>query len=391
MSDMAELARAIIGGGTQPRSSEHLATVLRQGSDGTYWVHIPGGADETPISTHMAEASEGDTVRVSISGGKTVMLGNVTSPSATVRTVGEVSEKAQSAYDAAESAYASAEEAAAAAGWAQSSAESAYQSAQSALADAYSAQESARNAGSGLAEVENIVGTLNWLTQHGSFVLTADEAPQDGKVYYTLDGGNYALTTDTELAEHKQYYVLDDGEYVPVTSPDVADIATYYERSEMTVNKVTEPKAEDIGTYFESWIGESLQNYIASHLWLDDYGLNLTVDTGSGYRLHEGTVDGSHQMGMYILDALGNTVSSFGETVQIGPDAKAHVSISGNRLSFMDEGFEVAYAAIDEESNESVFYMTKAIVTQDLRFADWQWRSRSNGNLSLKWVGGGAS
>ena len=90
MNGMTELARAIVGGGTSPRSSEHFATVLRRGSDGTYWVHIPGGADETPISSYMAEASEGDTVRVSISGGKATMTGNVTSPSANVRTVTKV-------------------------------------------------------------------------------------------------------------------------------------------------------------------------------------------------------------------------------------------------------------------------------------------------------------
>ena len=95
MSNMAELARAIVGGGTSPRSSEHMATVTRKAKDGTYWVHIPGGEDETPISSYLSEASEGDTVRVKISSGKAVMTGNVSSPSATIRSVSVVGSKAE--------------------------------------------------------------------------------------------------------------------------------------------------------------------------------------------------------------------------------------------------------------------------------------------------------
>ena len=74
----------------------------------------------------------------------------------------------------------------------------------------------------------------------------------------------------------------------------------------------------------------------------------------------------------------------------IGERENAHMEAVGNRLSFMVGETEVAYVAIDVESGESVFYMTKAIIVQDLRFASWQWKSRGNRNLSLKWIGGGA-
>ena len=125
MSNMAELARALIGGGTSPRSSEHMATVTRKAKDGTYWVHIPGGADETPISSYLAEASEGDTVRVSIKGGKAVMTGNVSSPSATIRSVSVVGNRAEHAYDAASAAMISATDAQSSADMASASASSA--------------------------------------------------------------------------------------------------------------------------------------------------------------------------------------------------------------------------------------------------------------------------
>ena len=424
-----------------PKQAQTSMPATYQGKDaeGKAWVLLPGSTSPTPVKRMAVEAKPGDTVSVTVGNGRATVDSNISNPSAGLAGVKTVEKTANVAKSTAETAidYASAAQAASmaakqsaddAAGKAEEATESAWQAnvaaiaaqedastahaaAESAVADAAVAYDAATNAQAsadaaqesadsalhsaqqaeyGLAEVENVVGTLNWIAQHGSFVLTADETPIDGKLYYTLEGGVYALTTDTALADHKQYYALDDGEYVPVTSPDVSEIATYYERSGMAVTKVDNPTAGDMSTYFEAWVGDSVQNYIASHLWLDDYGLNLTVDTSSGYRLHEGTVDGDHALGMYVLDAGGGIVSAFGETVQIGKESGAHVTISGNKLSFIANGQEVAYVAIDEDTGESIFYMTKAIIVQDLRFAKWQWKSRDNENLSLRWTGSDA-
>ena len=49
---------------------------------------------------------------------------------------------------------------------------------------------------------------------------------------------------------------------------------------------------------------------------------------------------------------------------------------------------EVAYIAVDDETQESMFYITRAVVVKDLRFGNWKWYDRSNGNLALKWIGG---
>ena len=49
---------------------------------------------------------------------------------------------------------------------------------------------------------------------------------------------------------------------------------------------------------------------------------------------------------------------------------------------------EVAYIAVDPTTNESMFYITRAVVVKDLRFGNWKWYDRFNGNLSLKWMGG---
>ena len=461
-----------------PKQAQTSMPATYQGKDaeGKAWVLLPGATSPTPVKRMAVEAKQGDTVSVTVGNGRATVDSNISNPSAGLAGVKKVEKTANDAKSTAVQAidYASAaqaaalaasqgaETAAAKAEEAQESADTAHAAAETAIADAATAHEAAdaavqdaaiandaasraqesadeaqasantaagmaNAAGASLAEVENVVGVLNWITQHGSFVLTSDEAPMDGKLYYTLEGGEYALTEDTALVEHKQYYAEDgEGGYVPVTSPDVSEIENYYERSGMGVLKVDSPVAGDIGTYYEAWVGDSVQNYIASHLWLDDYGLNLTVDASyvptqdtepvdgktyyvlengvftpvsspvaadmatyyekKNYRLHEGTVDGTKPMGLYVLDDAGASVSMFGETVRIGAESGTHVVIAENRMSFIANGQEVAYVAIDD-NGESVFYMTKAIIVQDLRFGNWQWKSKDNGNLVLKWMG----
>lgn len=48
---------------------------------------------------------------------------------------------------------------------------------------------------------------------------------------------------------------------------------------------------------------------------------------------------------------------------------------------------EVAYIAVDQSTQESMFYMSRAVVVKDLRFGHWKWADRDNGNMALKWMG----
>ena len=93
-----------------------------------------------------------------------------------------------------------------------------------------------------------------------------------------------------------------------------------------------------------------------------------------------------------------NVLASFGSTTTIGqkygldendePCSLANLEMTGDRLSFKVGDTEVAYIATNADTNEAVFYMTKAIVVQDLYFGHWRWQNRSNNNLALKWMGG---
>jgi hypothetical protein len=303
MNNMAELARAIVGGGTEPHASEHLATVLRRDQDGTYWVRIPGGADETPITTPMVEAADGDTVRVSISGGRSVMTGNVTSPVATGRTVEGVSQVATASKQTADDALNSASVASEAA-------EMAVSSAASAASAAVTANTAANSALAQLGTVEDVLGTVNWITEHGTYSLTQDTVVDDSKVYYTRSGSGTS----------QDPYV-----YTAVAEPTTAGLPTYYELS----------------------IDAALSQYVSSHLALTNDGLYVLKDN-SGYKALLSNT------GMTVYNPSGDTVAQFGEFTRVGRLDSSYVNIRGENLSMMYAGMSLFDVTSDQGASVKV-------------------------------------
>ena len=75
IKEMAE-ALKLAYSGTKPYDT--TAEVLRI-EDGIAWVHIPGGADETPVQMSI-NARPGDSVRVRVAGGQAWLMGNDSAP-----------------------------------------------------------------------------------------------------------------------------------------------------------------------------------------------------------------------------------------------------------------------------------------------------------------------
>lgn len=127
-------------------------------------------------------------------------------------------------------------------------------------------------------------------------------------------------------------------------------------------------------------------------------GLHV-VPLGNGYSIllapdamrirdAQGNLVAEYGAGMRILDGQGNDLASFGATTVIGGLADTHLTMTGDRLAFVTgSGDEVAYIAVDQGTGESTFYMTRSVVVKDLRFGDWMWLQRANGNMALKWMG----
>ncbi len=148
------------------------------------------------------------------------------------------------------------------------------------------AQDDIDDALEGLALAENVIGTLNWLTAHSK--ATTDTTPVSGKSYYIRNqDGTFVLVTDT-------------------TGKNPAS---------------------------EGWyeMDEAISNYVAAHLSLTDYGLNLTLDNTS-YRIHIGTYTATGDDGVYIIDGNGNIVSYFGENIRFSDNKAQYI---GNENAYI--------------------------------------------------------
>ena len=77
IKDFIQIIQEAGNKGTSPLDAQ--AEVLRIDGDGTAWVHLPGGVDETPVRLTI-NAKVGDKVHVRLSGGRAWITGNQTSP-----------------------------------------------------------------------------------------------------------------------------------------------------------------------------------------------------------------------------------------------------------------------------------------------------------------------
>ena len=308
--DLVSVIKASNNSGTRPYDSQ--ATVTRVEGQ-TVWVHIPGGVDETPVKKTIS-AKKGDIVQVRVSGGSAYLIGNASNPptddtqafrardtAIEAMVIAEKSEReaeraalaADSAEKAAGRAWEKAGEAEEAANEARTQAGEAKASANEAKASAASANRAANGALAQLSVVEDVVGTLNWISAHGTYALSEDTEVIPGKYYFEKRGDSYNII----------------------------------------VNPSGDPSSEG---YFElSGIDEAVTNYVSTHLALTDAGLWVVNDNRSYKILLAGD-------GMKVYDAEGNLVATFGESI----------SFSSSRPQYI--GGEDAYIVFYDSNNDGV-------------------------------------
>lgn len=306
----------------QPASYDTPAEVRRI-ENGTVWVHIPGGVDETPVRQTIS-CSEGDTVQVRVSGGNAWLQGNQTAPPTDDTLAKKADDKAGEAIDSATMARTAAQIAESSAQSAQANAaiakattdeinnyaDSVSKTVTQVLADgetagaaAQAATEAADSALYGLSTVEDVVGVLNWITAHGTMTLTSDVTVNPAHVYFVVDAG---------------------GDYVVG--------GTHY-------SIVSEPKDAELSTYYELTVDESVQNYVATHIVVDTEGLWIVPDSG-GNKVLIATGAGSTYTtaGTYIVGKVGGVDTVLAEFTAsgatIGQSDDAHVSVKTNGIDF---------------------------------------------------------
>ena len=156
---------------------------------------------------------------------------------------------------------------------AQEAADNAQESADNAMESALTANSAANGALAQLSVVEDVVGTLNWISTHGS----------------------YAATTDTEVVPGKYYFVRTG------TAPDYS--------YNIVVNPTGNPQTQ--GWYELTSVDEAVSNYVATHLALTSSGLYVLMDN-TGYKVR---ISGSD---VSIIDQYGRTVAVYGSSAIVG-------------------------------------------------------------------------
>lgn len=262
-----------------------------------------------------------------------------------------------------------------------------YQDAEDAKTNAGIAQQSAETAVTQLSIVENVVGTVNWIAEHGYYVLSTDSTVSPYKTYYTIIATAVSMPVGNPLAN--RYYERSgtgtaDNPYIYTLSEDttVDALKTYYT---VVASVVASPTGSPLAnSYYELMINEAVTQYVGTHLALSNEGLLLFASAGAGSMLL--STDG-----VTIKNANGNTVGQYGEGAVIGDTNGSHISIVNGTINFW-QGDEnnadnrVAYVTGQE------MHIPRVVVVQSIQMGSWKWQTDEDDpilryHLSLNWVG----
>lgn len=259
-------------------SYDTTAKVVRI-EDGVCWVHIDGGADETPVSMTI-NAKEGDDVQVRVGGGGAWLTGNRTAPptddkkanaaqhtaDGAVGLAKTALQDAQVAHDAAISAQASAESAAIAAGQAQ-------QSADEAATAAENAQESADDAATAAG---------NAMTEAQAAHTAANNAQTSADNAATAAGNAQTSADNAATAASRAQARADSAVTAASTAQAAANAAqTSADNAQESADKA-QVSANNAGGYAAQALGNlsTVQSVAETLQWVTDHGtMTLTTDT----------------------------------------------------------------------------------------------------------------
>lgn len=377
-------ARPTSGGGAR------LGEVTRVDADGTAWVHLFGGADETPVGTLLASVRPGDVVQATISGGRATVQGNATSPAASSAAVAETAAATRLAIDGilgeiVEIKKANIDEAT--------------------VNRLLSLEATVRELQADWANINTVVaGEVDALHLEAEFA---------GVDFANVDAAQVGTAKIVELLSNSGIFrnlVYDEG-HVTGTLVAVEVLGDLIKAGTIAADRIIYQGTDAEGNQTGLW-----------------YQLNATGAGGLSpeeltLERYRNALDGSHLVAKSVtaneiytdslvadtafMGAL-NAALLLAEAVKIGnPQSGIHIEMRGDRFSFFERGYgfdslpdgyeatagsplpgEVAYMAVDPATNESMFYMTRAVVVKNLRFGNWKWYDRPNGNMSLKWIGG---
>ena len=282
--------------------------------------------EEAQRAHDAADAAENDAKRAAVAaesaeGSAADAANAATAAQGSASTAAGAASQAQSsaaqANAAASQAQADASTAATAADAAQASAAQARQDADTAKASATRANTAANDALAQLSNVQDVIGTVTWLAEHGTYEPTLDMTVDPDKTYYVRVMPMDGLLCDSSGS----VLVTDAGEPIAVASVAHSDGWLYL--------PVAEPIDAGLPYYYELTVDEAMGHYVASHLALTDAGLWVLKDE-SAYRLLVSSD------GVRVVDPAGHTVTTFGESVTFDSERPQYIGGEDAYIMYYD-------------------------------------------------------
>lgn len=364
------------------KKTTYSAIVSRIDEEGIIWVYVAGSDNDTPTAQTGVEVKKGDNVTVEWRNNKLYIAGNYSNPSAGVERVQDVETAAKVANEAAESAVLDASRARDAAEQAEGKAGEANRAADNASQSAQEASDSAHAALTDLSLVEKVVDSIEWISRHGYYSRSADQEVYPDKMYFTLECE--AVTAPTGSPSLQRYYErygsgTEEDPYYFVKTQDTSVISgkTYYTGNASNVSQPTGSPYELL--YYELETNEAVAQYLNSHLALTDNGLYIIADDSSYKALLSST-------GLQIIDPQGHVVGVHGDIIQLGQKSEIHFEATANQLKFCTQDEDICWFGQNAYGIWEM-HIANTFVEDMVRYGDYAFIKRKNGNMSLKWLG----
>lgn len=364
------------------KKTTYSAIVSRIDEEGVIWVYVAGSDKDTPTAQTGVEVKKGDNVTVEWRNNKLYIAGNYSNPSAGMARVQEAETAAKVANEAADNAVYDAGRARDAAEQAQGKAAEADSAARNASQSAQEASDSAHAAITDLSLVEKVVDSLEWIARHGYYSRSDDQEVYPDKMYFTLECD--AVATPTGNPSLQRYYErygsgTDEDPYYYVKTEDtsVASGKTYYTGSASSVSQPTGNPYELL--YYELKTNEAVSQYLNSHLALTNNGLYIIAEDNSYKALLSST-------GLQIIDPQGHVVGIHGDIIQLGQKSEIHFEATSNQLKFCTQDEDICWFGQNAYGIWEM-HIANTFVEDMVRYGDYAFIKRKNGNMSLKWLG----
>lgn len=200
-----------------------------------------------------------------------------------------------------------------------------------------------------LSIVEDVAGTLRWISENGEFVEAQDTTVQPGTVYFIYENGEYVPITNPNTSKnpHEEgWYILD------VTDSQASFIMAHLAvtNAGLWILPVDKLVAHELVDSNDNNIIDSDGNILIDWSKDDDH-----IQKAMGYKvLISAEATDTHPVGVTIYNEEGTAIANYGETTTIGSVLSRHVHIDNTAVYIKRYDLNTQQAVTMAKYGESV-------------------------------------